>query len=275
MKGLHLPNKMNFIKYSFIAFIALSVFSSCSNDDNLVPPSEPEVVSNNDDTTNENVDHGESFVLETKTDFFINADGTVNILIKGKYNEGTNPQIISRGIIYKEGTTTPENSDKTVLIFNNEEVNTAIKELSKGKTYTIRGFLKDSKGKYTYSNSITASTDVDATTSRSLKLEFDSNKFSPISLSTFEAEPTIISWIKISKVLKEEPQEYGAEYSIHEDFSDAKVIYIDTTKNFNGTNYIVNNSDNIQTNTKYYVRPIAKYADGTLVKGAVSTVETK
>ncbi|CAL2093336.1 hypothetical protein [Tenacibaculum sp. 190524A02b] len=279
MKEVHLPSKKNFIKYSFITLISLSVLTGCSDDESIVPPTQLEEISSDvgDNSANENVDHGESFTLETDTDFFINRDETINILVKGKYNEGTNPNIIIRGLVYAEGSTMPDpkKGHKTAFVSkDNKDVNAKVPSLPKGKVFTIRGYLVDNKGNYTFSNAITVSTNVDASTSRSLTFEFSSNKYFAINPTTFEPTSVIFSNVKFVEIIKEKPKYLGVEYSLKEDFSDAEILYISQNRTINNTGYALF-IKGLQTDTKYYLRPIAKYADGTVVKGTVDIIETK
>jgi len=271
----YLLNSKRTLTYCLIILFGSIVITSCSNnDEDMIPPKDKDVTvkdNNDDDTNNENVDHGESFNLETATDFFINYDSSVHIFVKGKYNEGTNPNIISRGIVYKEGTElpNPKNGDKTVSVSKEtKDVNAKIYNLPKGKTFTIRGYLVDNKGNYTFSNPITTSTDVNASTTRKISFDFLNGQ------TTIVASNMIVTLIKLTNVEKEAPKEVGVEYSLKQDFSDIKSLATNENETKSSELFGIT-IGNLQTKTKYYVRPFVKYADGIIVRGDVKEIETK
>jgi hypothetical protein len=240
-----------------ILTITLITLNSCSSDSN-----EPEIIDNRN--------------ISTSTDFFINFDETVSLKVTGDFRI-TTEDILNfgneqrRGFIYsKSPNETPNTTNTLVVAGPSTEF---IHNLPKGENYFIRGFFQMQDNSYFFGDEIQATTNVDASDSRTITLEIEST---PILISQTEVTPRI----NISNLTKEVPTEIGYEYSVNNDFSNSATKAIG---DYNGAT-IPNNSgillqpsytteviSGLTASTTYFFRPYAKYADGTVTNGGNNT----
>ncbi len=237
----------NLFKATLLCLFTI-VYGSCSSDDNAPTPD------------------GRSFTTDATTDFFINRDGTINIIVTGKFTDpDIDSGVIRRGFVY--GTTSkPEvNANNTVPatgLNNDSEIGTFY-NLDAGQTIFVRGFFEYGDGTFFYGNEIQTTTDVDATNTRSITMVIDPDLISQNSQG-------ITPELKVTALEKESPIEIGYEYSINNDFSNSTV----TLKNITGSVGVISYSkliEGLTSSTVYYFRPYAKYADGTITNGGNST----
>jgi len=238
----------NLFNAVLFCFLAIAIYS-CSKDD-------PSVV---DDR---------SFITNTEVDFFINRDGTVNLTVNGTYNDGSNTfgEVVRREFVYGTTPKPTVNSTNTAIAAGSGNVIGVINNLQRNTTYFIRGFLEMNDGSFFYGNEIQASTNVDASNTRSITIEM-------ITPKTIAIESTKIDGaVKVIEVVKESPIEIGLQYSINSDFSNAvTVLDNDFEGNVIVTSYFAD-ATNLTPSTAYYFRPYAKYADGTITNGGTSTI---
>ena len=230
------------------AFSTIAIFS-CSSDDAVV----------RDDR---------SFVTHTDVDYFINRNETVDIMLTGAFDDGSEDfgNIIRRAFVYGTASKPVVNTTNTVIAVGPGNVSAAIKNLKRNTTYFIRGFLEMSDGSFFYGNEIQASTQVDASQSRSIVMEM-------ITPKTIAIESTsIAAAMKVTELEKESPIELGIQYSLNSDFSDAMSLLADNLEgNVFVTSYFADAS-NLTPATDYYFRPYGKYADGSITNGGTSTI---
>lgn len=237
-----------------LAVITMTV--SCSSDDD----SNPTPVDTRNFTTNSN------------TDSFINSDGTVNLTISGEFQDGdiSFGTVVSRGFAYGTSSNPVVGSNNTSGISgSNSDTTGYIENLTSGRTYYIRGYFEYSDGTYFYGNEIQASTDVDASASRAVTLDIESDAF--LIQTNF-----ITVDLNINNVVKEMPVEIGVEYSINSDFTNSSTNAVDSFDGIHNEGVIVVTSysavaEPLTTGTQYYFRPYAKYADNTVTNGGTST----
>ncbi|OIQ15314.1 MAG: hypothetical protein BM557_11825 [Flavobacterium sp. MedPE-SWcel] len=237
--------------------LLITILSSCSSDDETTP-----LLDNR------------SIVTSTNTDFLINYDGTVDLIVTGDFTI-TGDDILtfgaeeSRGFVYSTSSNEAANSTNTIITQGNNPLTGYIEDLPSGNDYFIRGFFKMSDGTYFYGNEILASTDVDASVSRTITLEIEST---PFFISQTEVTPTV----NISNISKEIPTEIGYEYSVNNDFSNS---ITNTIEAYNGNNiqgvllqanYSTEIITGLTPSTSYFFRPYAKYADNTITNGGTS-----
>lgn len=212
-----------------------------------------------------------SFTTNTATDFFINHDGTINLMVSGAFTDlSPSSTVRSRGFVYGTTTNTEVNATNTVIAIGPQNSVTGnIQDLPSGRTYFIRGYFEMSDNSFFYGSEIQASTDVDASSTRSLKMEILSTPF-------FVNSNTITPTINITELEKESPKEIGIEYSLNSDFSNSSMkSFTPTTSGFGGnirvTDYSTVAIEGLTISTLYYMRPYAKYVDGTVTNGGTST----
>ncbi len=236
----------NLFKVTLLCLFVMT-FGSCSSDDDIPAPDD------------------RSFITDATIDFFINRDATVNIIVTGRFTDtDINSGVIRRGFVY--GTTSnPEvNANNTVPATgstNDSEIGTFY-NLDAGQTIFVRGFFEYADGTFFYGNEIQTTTDVDATNTRSITMVIDPDLISQNSQG-------ITPELKVTALEKESPIELGFEYSINNDFSNSTV----TLKNITGNVGVISYSkliEGLTSNTVYYFRPYAKYADGTITNGGNS-----
>lgn len=236
-----------------LSIIALS-YSCSSEDDSMNPPT-----------------NNSSFTTNATTDFFINFDGTVNLIVSGNFTEDGNfGTITNRGFVYGTSSNLVVGSNNTSGISgSNSDTTGYIENLTSGQTYYIRGYFEYSDGTYFYGNEIQASTDVDASASRAVTLDIESDAF--LIQTNF-----ITVDLNINNVVKEMPVEIGVEYSINSDFTNSSTNAVDSFDGIHNEGVIVVTSysavaEPLTTGTQYYFRPYAKYANNTVTNGGPST----
>ncbi|WP_445711561.1 hypothetical protein [Flavobacterium sp.] len=220
-----------------------------------------------DDDSNPTPMDERNFTTNTNPDFFINRDGTVNLTVTGEYTEDSSIGNVSEiGFVYGTNSNPEVNANNTVSAIGQNTVEGEIRDLVSGQPYFIRGYLKMSDGSYFYGNEIQASTDVDASTTRSLIIDM---KPTPFLTNT-----TLISVeFDVTEVTKESPTEIGVEYSLNSDFSNSSIALNNTIPgNVFITTYSAS-AENLTSATTYHFRPYAKYADGTVSNGGTSTAD--
>jgi hypothetical protein len=237
--------------------ICLSIITltfSCSNDDDMTPPAD-----------------NRSFTTNTTTDFFINFDNTVNLIVSGTFQSDANfGNEINRGFVYGTSSNPLVSNNNTSNVGGSSSAATGyIEGLTSNQTYYIRGYFEYDDGTFFYGNEIQTSTDIDASTSRDLTLAIESDAF--LIQTNF-----ITVTLNINDVMKEMPIEFGVEYSVNSDFTNS------STNEVNGYNGVHNEGVILTTSysavaepltfgTLYYFRPYAKYADNTVTNGGTST----
>ncbi len=220
--------------------------------------------SNDDDGTTPAIQ--KSFTTNADTDFFINSDGTVNLTVSGAFQDTSSSNVTSRGFVYGTSSNTEVSDTNTVGASGPQDSVTGnILNLSSGETYYIRGYFEMSDGSYFYGNEIQASTDVDASSTRSIVLGMEPN---PFFVSTTELTPQV----NVTEVTKESPTEIGFEYSLNDDLSDSTTVMVSgITGNITLSSYQEVISG-LTSSTTYYIRSYVKYADGTSTDGGASIV---
>jgi len=238
----------NLLMAVLFAFSTIALFS-CSSDDAVVRDER-------------------SFVTHADTDYFINRDGTVDILITGAFDDGSENfgNIVRRAFVYGTESNSTVNATNTAIAVGPGNVSATIKNLKRNTTYFIRGFLEMSDGSFFYGNETQASTQVDAKQNRSIVMEM-------ITPKTIAIESTsIAAAMKVTELEKESPIEVGIQYSLNSDFSDVISLLADNLEgNVFVTSYFADASNLIPL-TNYYFRPYAKYADGSITNGGTSRI---
>lgn len=212
----------------------------------------------------------------TSTDFFINNDGTVDLMLTGDFVI-TTEDLLSfgnqkrKGFIYSKTSNETPNSTNTLAV---PGPSTAyLNNLPKGENYYIRGFFQMEDNSYFFGEEIQVTTDVEASSSRTITLEIEST---PFFISQTEVTPTV----NISNLTKEAPAELGFEYSVNSDFSNSTTKDIEdydgaTIPNLSGVllhpSYSTEVISGLTASTSYYFRSYAKYADGTITNGGTNT----
>lgn len=253
---MEIKKTLKTLSYLFILTLTLS----CSN--------------NHDSIVDEGQDQGSlfkevDFVLKSQTDFFINRDQTITIKISGNLDTGVLPAgitITEQGLVYAK-TSSPSiaNGASTATINGGSEINGEI-VMDKNNVYFVRGYIKKSDNTYFYGNQIEVNTTIDASSSRTLVMNI--NTPSNIQISS----TTIIAPIDLTKIEKESPTELGCQYSLNNDFSNASIALITPGNGDFRINLYQPEISNLTTNTVYYIRPYAKYADGTITNGGTNTI---
>ncbi|WP_179317930.1 hypothetical protein [Winogradskyella undariae] len=238
-----------------ICLLTLSLTYSCSSDDDSMNPP----------TDNSN------FTTNSNTDFFINFDGTVNLIVSGTFQEDSGfGTVTDRGFVYGTSSNPEVGANNTSGISgSNSDATGYIENLTSGQTYFIRGYFEYSDGTYFYGNEIQASTDVDASASRDLTLAIESDAF--LIQINF-----ITVTLNINDVMKEMPVEVGIEYSINSDFTNSSTNEVEGFNGVHNESVILTTSysavaEPLMSGTQYYFRPYAKYADNTVTNGGTST----
>ena len=245
----------NLIK-TIICLLTLTLTFGCSSDDSSDPA----------------VDN-RSFTLNSNTDYVINMDGTVNIIVTGNFShevENLNiGQLINQGIVFGTSSQTEVNANNTVSPLGNE-FESLIRDLTGGTTYYARGYFQYDNGDYYYGDEIQISTDIDASGIREITLEIEPNSFS------IGADFVTVDII-VSDLTKEIPTELGVEYSVNSDFTNSSTKNSPNYEglyNSNGEFLIINTqvvAEPLLPATQYYFRPYVKYADNTVTNGGTST----
>ena len=209
-----------------------------------------------------------SFVTHTDTDYFINRDATVDIILTGAFDDGSEnfDNIVRRAFVYGTATKPTVNTTNTAIAVGPGNVSATIKNLKRNTTYFIRGFLEMSDGSFFYGNEIQASTQVDASQSRSIAMEMITPKSIAIESTSIAAA------MRVTELEKESPIEVGIQYSLNSDFTDAITLLADNLEgDVFATSYFADAS-NLTAATDYYFRPYARYADGSLTHGGTHTI---
>lgn len=238
---------MNFLKILMFLSITILLFSCSEDNDEILP-----------------IDN-RSFTTYATTDFFINRDGTINILVTGEFTDnGIAGNVIQRGFVYGTSSNPTVESNNSVVAAGPNPVNTTFSNLMADQTIFIRGFFEMEDGTFFYGNEIQTSTDVDASSTRSLKMIIKPELY----FQNFEG---ITPELDVTEIEKESPVDIGFEYSVNQDFSNSSItLDADVTGNIFATTY-TEYITGLLSNTVYYFRPYAKYADGTVTNGGTST----
>jgi len=234
-----------------ICLLTLSLTFSCSSDEDSIAPIDTR-----------------SFITDSNVDYFINRDGTVNIIVSGEYTDSDSPNfggdVANRGFVYGKTTNSVVNSNNTETALGSNPVNATFRNLDAGQTIYIRGFFEMSDGTYFYGNEIQTSTTIDASSTRSISMTIKPDLF-------FQNSEGITPELEVTAIEKESPIEIGFEYSLNSDFSNSSItLDSDMTGNIFLTTYS-EFVTGLTSNTEYYFRPYAKYADGTITNGGTST----
>lgn len=244
----------NLIK-TVILLLSLTLTFGCSSDDDSM----------NSTTDNSN------FTTNATTDFFINFDGTINLIVSGDFQEDSDfGTVTNRGFVYGTSSNPMVGTNNTTGISgSNSDATGYIENLTSGQTYFIRGYFQYNDGSYFYGNEIQASTDVDASTSRNVTLDIEADAF--LIQTDFI---TVI--LNINNVVKEMPIEFGVEYSVNSDFTSSSTNEIETFDGIHNEGTIVITSysavaEPLISGNQYYFRPYVKYADNTVINGGTST----
>lgn len=227
--------------------------------------------SSDDDSMNSTTDNS-NFITNATTDFFINFDGTINLIVSGDFQEDSDfGTVTNRGFVYGTSSNPIVGSNNiTGISGSNSDATGYIENLTSGQTYFIRGYFEYNDGSYFYGNEIQASTDVDASTSRNVTLDIESDAF--LIQTDFI---TVI--LNINNVVKEMPIEFGVEYSVNSDFTSSSTNEIETFDGIHNEGTIVITSysavaEPLISGNQYYFRPYVKYADNVVTNGGTSTV---
>ncbi|UMB59813.1 hypothetical protein MHL31_12085 [Lutibacter sp. A80] len=205
-----------------------------------------------------------SFITDSTSDFFINYDGTVNITVTGVFTDsGIAGEVKRRGFVYGNTPNTIVSLDNTEPLLGNNPIYTTFENLEAGKTFYVRGFFEMNDDTFFYGNEIQVSTNVNATSTRSISMLIKSELF-------FSNSEGITPELEVTSIEKESPVAIGFEYSVNQDFSDSSIIL---DKDRLGNIYLTTYSEFVEglaSNTVYYFRPYAKYADGSKTNGGTS-----
>jgi hypothetical protein len=240
------------LKTLSLVFI-LAITFSCSTDDANAPAEQEET---------------KSFITDQATEYFINRDGTVKITVTGNYEYSSiSDEVESFGFVYGQSSNPIVNNSNTLTTtaagINPSRGN--LENLLADVTYYVRGYFELEDGTYFYGNEIQVSTDIDASSTRVLTMIIEDELF-------FQNSDGITPLIEVTTIEKESPVDIGFEYSLNSDFSDSTIALDDDaiTSNIWETNYS-HFIEGLTSNTVYYFRPYAKYADGTITNGGVSS----
>jgi len=238
----------NLLKSMIYLTVLTSIMLSCSNDDESVTPED-----------------NRSFTTDTTTDYFINRDGTINILVTGEFTDnGVAGNTIERGFVYGTSTSPTVEANNFAVAIGGNPVNATFYNLATNQNIFIRGYFEMEDGSYFYGNEIQVSTDIDASNSRSIAMNIKPDLF-------FQNSEGITPELDVTAIEKESPVEIGFEYSLNQDFSNSSVtLDSDIEGNVFVTTYSEYVTD-LMPNTVYHFRPYAKYADGTVTNGGSST----
>ncbi|MDO6601002.1 hypothetical protein [Tenacibaculum sp. 1_MG-2023] len=212
-----------------------------------------------------------NFTTNATTDFFINFDGTINLIVSGAFQEDSDyGTVADRGFVYGTSSNPIVSINNTTGISgSNSDATGYIENLTSDQTYFIRGYFEYSDGSYFYGNEIEVSTDVDASTSRNVTLDIESSAF--LIQTDF-----ITVTLNINNVVKEMPIEFGVEYSVNSDFTSSSTNSIDNFDGIHNEGTIVVTSysavaEPLMSGTQYHFRPYVKYTDNTVTNGGTST----
>ena len=241
---------INFFK-TVICLLTLTLTFSCSSDDNSMEPIDTR-----------------SFITDSNVDYFINRDGTADIIVTGEYvdpdSSNFGGDVVNRGFVYGTTSNPVINSNNTESALGSNPVNATFGNLDAGQSIFIRGFFEMSDGTYFYGNEIQVSTTIDASSTRSIAMTIRPDLF-------FQNSDGITPELDVTAIEKESPVDIGFEYSVNEDFSDSAVtLDVDMPGNIFLTTYS-EFIEGITSDTVYYFRPYAKYTDGTITNGGTSS----
>jgi len=234
-----------------ICLLTLTLTFGCSSDDDAMNPDPV-------DTRN--------FTTDATTDFFINRDGTVNIMVTGAFTDDLDfPTTVERrGFVYGTASNPTVGTNNSTDAAGANPVNATFFNLASNQTIFIRGFFEMSDGSFFYGYEIQTSTDIDASSTRSISMTIKPDLF-------FQNSDGITPELEVTAIEKESPIEIGFEYSINQDFSNSTIILdTDAKGNIFETNYS-EFITGLTSGTTYHFRPYAKYADGTTTNGGNST----
>ncbi|RRG23007.1 hypothetical protein DWB61_06100 [Ancylomarina euxinus] len=209
-----------------------------------------------------------SFVTNADTDYFINRDGTVDIMLTGAFDDGNKDfgNVVRRAFVYGTTSKPTVNSSNTAIAVGPANVSATLKNLNRNSTYFIRAFLEMNDGSFFYGNEIHVSTQIDASQSRSMAMEMITPKTIAIEATSIDAA------LRVLEVEKESPIELGIQYSLNSDFTDAMTLLADNlVGNVSTTSYFAD-ATNLTPATDYHFRPYARYADGSLTYGGTHTI---
>lgn len=239
-------NIKNLIRTLFCVSI-LTLFFSCSKDEEL------------------QLKEDRSFVTNEEVDFFINIDKTVDIIVTGKFTDwGIDGNVTRRGFVYGKVSNPEVNDNNSVIALGPNPVNATFKNLEANQSIFIRGFFEMSDGTFFYGNEIKTSTNVNASDTRSLVMTIKPELH-------FKNHEGITPELQVTAIEKESPIEIGFEYSFNDDFSNSSIV-LDT--DVSGNIFVTTYAEfitGLKSNTVYYFRPYAKYADNTVTNGGNST----
>ena len=237
----------NLFKVAFL-FLFTITLNSCSSDEESMNPVDDR-----------------AFTTDTDTDFFINRDGTVNILVTGEFTDsGIAGDVTRRGFVYGTASNPEANDNNTVTASGPNPVHATFMNLDAGNSIFIRGFFEMNDGTFFYGNEIQTSTDVDASSTRLIAMTIKPDLF-------FQNSEGITPELQVTAIEKESPIEIGFEYSLNQDFSNSSIA-LDT--DVSGNVFVTTYAEfitGLTSNTVYYFRPYAKYADNTVTNGGTST----
>ncbi|MDO6745468.1 hypothetical protein Q4553_12880 [Tenacibaculum soleae] len=243
----------NFLKVSLF-FLSIVSLVSCSSDDDTMNPIDNRV-----------------FAINSDIDYFINFDGTVNLIVSGTFQDDANfGNVTNRGFVYGTSSNPQVSTNNTSNVDGSSSAATGyIEGLTSGQTYYIRGYFEYDDGSFFYGNEIQATTDVDASTSRNVTLDIESDAF--LIQTDF-----ITVTLNINNVVKEMPIELGVEYSVNIDFTNSSTNAVENFDGIHNEGTIVITSysavaEPLMSGTQYYFRPYVKYADNTVTNGGTST----
>jgi hypothetical protein len=198
----------------FVSILTLS-FSCSNNDDNNITKTD-----------------SRQFLTNDTTDFFINRDGTVNILVTGEFTDsGIAGDVTRRGFVYGTASNPEANDNNTVTASGPNPVHATFMNLDAGNSIFIRGFFEMNDGTFFYGNEIQTSTDVDASSTRSIAMTIKPDLF-------FQNSEGITPELQVTAIEKESPIEIGFEYSLNQDFSNSSIaLDTDVSGNVFATTY--------------------------------------
>lgn len=207
-----------------------------------------------------------SFLTNDDVDFFINHDGSVNLILSGKFYDNSEiGAVVSRGFVYGTNSNPQVNPSNTSAVSGSDKDAVGyLKNLKSDQIYFVRGYFEMSDGAYFYGNEIQASTDVDASKSRTITLSIKPETY-------WQSSTAMTIQVDISDIKKEMPKEIIIEYSLNSDFSNSTTKVITEYKGIPVISWYQNVISGLQPATSYYFKAFAKYADGTITNGGGST----
>ncbi len=245
---------INFAKTVLFCLSMTIVFSCHSDSDSVNPPTD-----------------NKYFTTNASTDFFINFDGTVNLIVSGAFQDDVDfGNVTNRGFVFGTSSNPEVGFNNTSVVYGgSSEATGYIENLTSGQTYFIRGYFEYSDGTFFYGNEIQESTDVDASDSRDVTLDIESEAF-------LIQQNFITVTFSINDVIKQMPVEIGVEYSVNSDFTNSSTNEVESFDGVHNQGDIVITSysvvaEPLMSGTQYHFRPYVKYADNTVTNGGNST----